>query len=258
MTVLALANQKGGVGKTATAHNLGAILARDGLRVLLVDVDPQSSLTQVCRVGDVAGRSLAEVLGGAQPGRLPLSGAIVDLGGGLAIAPGDIALAAAELGLTSRLGREGVLKKALATVARDYDLILIDCPPSLGLLTVGALTAADAVLVPTQPLAVDLRGLRLFLETVDQVRQELNPALLLLGVLVTFYDARLNHHRQAIETMQSAGIPVLPVLIGRSIRVAEAAGAGQSVATFEPANPQAENYKQLAEVVRRWLKSKQG
>jgi len=258
MTVLAITNQKGGVGKTATVHNLGAILAGDGLRVLLVDVDPQSSLTQACRVGDVAGRSLAEVLGGAQPGRLPLSGAIVDLGGGLAIAPGDIALATAELGPTSRLGREGVLKKVLATVARDYDLILIDCPPSLGLLTVGALVAADAVLVPTQPLAVDLRGLRLFLETVDQVRQELNPELETLGVLVTFYDARLTHHKQALETMQSAGIPVLPVLIGRSIRVAEAAGAGQSVAVYEPGNPQAANYRQLAEVVRAWLKKERG
>ena len=122
----------------------------------------------------------------------------------------------------------------------------------------GALTAADAVLVPTQPLAVDLRGLRLFLETVDQVRQELNPELETLGVLVTFYDARLTHHKQALETMQSAGIPVLPVLIGRSIRVAEAAGAGQSVAVYEPGNPQAANYRQLAEVVRAWLKKERG
>jgi len=258
MRILVIANQKGGVGKTATAHNLGAILAGDGLRVLLVDVDPQSSLTQVCRVGDVAGRSLAEVLGGAQPGRLPLAGAIVDLGGGLAIAPADIALAAAELGLTSRLGREGVLKKALATVAGDYDLILIDCPPSLGLLTVGALVAADEILVPTQPLVVDLRGLRLFLQTVDQVRQELNPELETLGVLVTFFDGRLTHHKAAIETMQSAGLPLLPVYIGRSVRVAEAAGAGQSVAVYEPGNPQAANYRQLAEVVRAWLKKERG
>jgi len=166
--------------------------------------------------------------------------------------PADIALAGVELGLTSRLGRENVLKKALANVT-DYDLVIIDCPPSLGLLTVGALVAADGVMVPTQPQSADLRGLALFLDTVEQIKEELNPDLELLGVLVTFYDTRLNHHKAALEAMQSAGLPVIDVIVGRSVRVAEAAGLSQSVVTFEPWNPQAENYRQLAEVVGKWL-----
>lgn len=253
MEILAIANQKGGVGKTAATHNLGVILASQGLRVLMVDTDPQASLTQACGVGEVAGESLAEVLGGATPGSLPLSSIIQDLGQGLQLAPADIALAASELGLTSRLGRENVLKKALGGVSAD--ICIIDCPPSLGLLTVGALVAADAVMVPTLPQVVDLRGLRLFLETVNSIKTELNPDLEVLGVLVTFYDRRLKHHQAAIKALQDARIPLLDVMIGRSVRVAEASGQGQSVADFAPKNPQAENYKQLAEVIKLWVQA---
>ena len=253
MVTLAIANHKGGVGKTATAHALGAALTNDqNLRVLLVDTDPQASLTQSCGLGDRAGRSLAEVLGGAIPGRLSLNSAIVDLGSGLKIAPADIALAGVELGLNSRLGRENVLKKALTTVRRDHDLAIIDCPPSLGLLTVGGLVAADAVLIPTQPQAVDLRGLVLFMDTLNQLKAELNPDLQILGVLVTFYDSRLKHHQAAVEAMEGARLPILDVKIGRSVRVAEAAGASQTVTTYEPNNPRAAEYKQLAEVVYQW------
>lgn len=257
MQTLTIANQKGGVGKTASAHALGVILAGQGLRVLVVDTDPQASLTQACGVTDCAGASLAEVLGGATPGRLRLADVVQDLGGGLSLAPADIALAACELGLTSRLGREAVLRKAVQTQAGRFDLALIDCPPSLGLLTVGALVAADSVLIPTQPQAADLRGVRLFLETLETIKQELNPALEVLGILPTFYDGRLNHHKQALEAMQAAGLPVLPVTIGRSVRVAEAAGAGQSIATFAPGNPQADNYRKLSELVTQWLNLKQ-
>lgn len=257
MLTLSVANQKGGTGKTASAHALGVTLAKQGARVLLIDADPQASLTQSCGVGDIAGNSLADVLGGSTPGRRSMADVIIDLGGGLDLAPADIALASVELGLTSRLGRESVLRKALQPVSARYDLALIDCPPSLGLLTVAALVASNAVLIPTQPQAVDLRGLALFTQTLETIRAELNPDLLTLGVLVTFYDSRLNHHKAAVAAMQAAKLPVLDVKIGRSVRVAEAAGAGESVVTWQPDNPQAENYRQLAEVVLQWLRKNQ-
>jgi chromosome partitioning protein len=255
MRTLAIANQKGGVGKTATAHNLGSILAGDGLRVLLVDTDPQAGLTQACGVRDVSDHSLAEVLGGAIPGQLPMAEVIIDLGNGLSLAPADISLAATELGLNARLtGRETVLKKAIASVAGAYDLALIDCHPSLGWLTVNVLVAAEAVLIPTQAETVAMRGLRSFLDTIEAIRDEQNKTLEILGVVVTFYDGRFTHHRQAVETMRAAGLPILDVMIGRSVRVAEAAGAGQSVVDYKPGNPQAANYKQLADVVKRRLR----
>lgn len=256
MVTLCIANQKGGVGKTTTAHALGVYLASRGLQVLLVDTDPQGSLSRSCGIDDTAGRSLAEVLGGAAPGQLALVDILVYLGDGMELAPADIALAGVELGLTSRMGRESVLSKALRTVSGLFDICLIDCPPSLGLLTIGALTAADAVLIPVQPTVMDLRGLALFSQTLESVKVELNPDLETLGVLVTFYDSRLKHHQAALEALQESGIPILPVTIGRSVRVAEAAGAGQTVLTYEPRNPQAIAYNQLGEVVYRWLKSR--
>ncbi|GBC84461.1 Chromosome partitioning protein ParA [bacterium HR11] len=252
MRVLAIANHKGGVGKTATAHALGTSVHARGLRVLLVDMDPQGSLTGSCGIRDAAGRSMAEVLGGATPGSLSLRDILRFLRPGLALAPSDLALAATELGLVSRLGRESVLRKSLRTVETDFDLTIVDCPPSLGLLTVNALTAADAVLVPTQPQAVDLRGLRLFLDTLERIREELNPNLEVLGVLPTFVDLRLVHHREALEVLRAAGLPVLEVLVGRSVRVAEAASVGESIVTYAPDHPQSQVFQQLGEIVIRW------
>lgn len=256
MKTVAIANQKGGTGKSATTHALGAVLAAEHQRrVLMVDIDPQSSLTGACTNTDTSGASLAEVLGGATPGSLSLKKIILEISDNLFLAPADLALAATELGLVSRMGRENVLKKALATVATSFDLTLIDCPPSLSLLTVNALTAADAVLIPTQPQAVDLRGLRLFLDTLANIRQELNPDLETLGILPTFFDRRLTHHKEAIAAMERAGLPLMNVRIGRSVRVAEAAASGETVVTFEPKNPQALAYRELAEEINQWLNS---
>ena len=252
MKTLAISNHKGGVGKTATAQALGAGLAGlHGLRVLMVDVDPQGSLTGACGVVDPA-ESLANVLGGAKPGHVAMSDIIHELQPGLYLAPADITLAPVELGLTQRLSREVVLKKVLATVANGFDVCLIDCPPSLGLLTINALFAADAVLIPTQPSPVDLRGLSLFLQTLAEVK-EANPGLDVLGVLLTFYDDRLNTHRAALEAMIAAGWPVLDVKIGRTVRIMEAAAVGKTILDFEPDNPQAENYRRLTEVIYQWL-----
>jgi chromosome partitioning protein len=253
MYTIAIANHKGGVGKSVTAQALGVILSQEhGRRVLLVDLDPQGSLTAACGASG-AERSMADVLGGAAPGTLALGDVLAELGPGLALATADIALATSELGLVSRMGRENTLKRALGTVAGRFDVCLLDCPPSLGLLTVNALTAADAVLIPTQPQITDLRGLSLFLDSLGRVREALNPELATLGIVATFYDARLVHHRDALETMRRAGLPLLGVTVGRSVRVAEAAIQGESVVTYDKAGKRTAEYRQLGEVIAQWL-----
>lgn len=246
MSILAIANQKGGTGKTATAHNLAAVLA-DRARVLLCDLDPQASLTGAVLSEAPTGATVADVLKGT-----PAQDAIYNAGA-LDIIPSDIRLATVENELLNKIGREHALARALGPLG--YDLIIIDTPPSLGVLTVNALTAAGGVIVPVQPQAQDLRGLALFMDTFQQVKQ-INPALVLIGILPTFYDPRLTHHAQAIEAMRAAGLPVLDLQIRRSIRIAEAAGISQPLQEHDPHNPQNESYIKLGKVVKQWLKSK--
>ena len=252
MKVLSIANHKGGIGKTATSRALGDVLSIAGLRMLLVDIDPQSSLTTSCGLAEVE-PNLSDVLGGAQPGRLPLSKIIVTVKDNLDLAPSNLAMAGVELGINSRLNREHILTKALETVSGRYDLAIIDCPPSLSLLVVNALAASDSVLIPCQPMPVDVAALKLFLQTVDVIRDDVNPDLTILGILPTFYDSRLTAHQGAINAMTAAGWPVLPIKIGRSVRVGESAALGESIITFEPDNPQAANYKELGEYIKLWL-----
>jgi len=252
MKVLAVANQKGGVGKTTTTATLGALLAGRGRRVLLVDMDPQASLTRACGVEDCQGRGLAEVLGIADDGELEVKHIALKQRPGLDLAPASIALASCEIGLTTRLAREQTLKRALARV-QGYDLALLDCGPSLGLLVVNALAAADAVLVPTQAEQMAVYGLELFLETVAKVRRAMNPGLEVLGIVATMVDTRTNHHRGALVAMRAAGLPLLDVTIGRSVRVAEAVAAGATIGELEAGNPRAGEYDALAEEVDRWL-----
>jgi chromosome partitioning protein len=257
MQVISFGNQKGGCGKSASAQALAAVLAERGRRVLMVDVDPQATLTQAAGITDAGeAGNLADVVGGSAPGRRDLASIARHVADNLDLAPSDIALAGAELGLVSRLGREAVLRKALAGVAGRYDVAIVDCPPSLGLLTIAALAASDAVIVPTQPQAADLRGLRLFLATLDMIRAELNPALETLGVLITFYDGRLTHHRQAIEALTEGALPLLPVRIGRAVRISEAAGRGQAITQLDPNHKQSAAYRQLGEYVDTWLSGK--
>jgi chromosome partitioning protein len=254
MHILAVANHKGGVGKTAVVQNLGVLMAADGLRVLLVDLDPQASLTGAFGIEE-PDHNMARVMGGVEPGDLRLAEIVQTVRERLDLAAGDITLAAAEMHLYTRFGRENILAHALATVRGRYDLALLDCPPSLALLTINALNAAHGVIAPAQPTGADLRGVRLFLATLDQLRRGLGrDDLQLLGVVPMMSDARYRHHLAAIEAMQRGGVPLLPS-IGRTVKIAEAMAAGQALGEYEPGNPQNAAFETLANEVKLWLKS---
>ena len=252
MKIIAIANQKGGVGKTATAAALGDLLSQHGRRVLLLDLDPQSSLTQGLGI-EAHGASLAEVIGGAKRGPLTMQQIIKPLGDRLDIAPADIALAGCEMGMIERLGRENIVKAVLRDLA--YDIVIIDCPPALSLLTVNGLIAAHGVIVPTLPAAADLRGVALFMDTLNQLRNDgLNPLLELIGVLFVQYDPRLIAHVQAVDALKGEGLPVIG-LIPRSVKVQESSAALQPVTRYDPNSKPAQAYIDLERKVNQWLKN---
>lgn len=258
MRTIAIANLKGGTGKTATCHALGAALASEYRRqVLLVDCDPQASLTGACGIQPTSSRSLAEVLDGSFTRSIELElhmyRIIRKISPGLYLLPSDVALARTEQKLALTNDREFRLRNALTTVALRYHVALLDCPAELGLLTVNALVAADAVLIPTIPEVLDLRALRLFLAMIQDYRKSLNPRLHVLGILITFLDLRTIHHRRIVEAMRGLNLPVLDVTIGRSIRVADAVNAGQSIVSYEPKHKDAAAYRKLAAFVDRWI-----
>lgn len=248
MITIAIANHKGGVAKTTTTHALGAVLAQQQHTVLMIDMDPQSSLTEACGI-DAPGASMSEVLGGSRAGSRTMGQIMHKVAELLYLAPANIDMAMTELGLSGRLvGRELVLAKALDHMSECPEFVLIDCPPSLGMLTLNALMAADYVIIPTQPQIVDLRGLRLFRETLDQLRNgDGRPQE--LGVLLTFYDGRLHLHQRARDALHNAGFKVFDTMIGRSVRVAESPEACRSVIEYAPTNPRAIEYQALAQEV---------
>jgi chromosome partitioning protein len=247
--VIALANQKGGVGKTTTALTLAACLADAGRRVVVVDFDPQGG----CAIGL-----------GVNPNALDLTVYNLvlqdDVGvqdvlvksriDGLELIPSNIDLAAAELILVQEVAREQVLKRALEPLKREYDFVLIDCPPSLGLLTINALTAADTVIVPLECEYFALRGVGMLMDTVRKVQTLLNPHLKVEGILATMYDARTLHTREVLERLRDAfGDLVFSTVIPKTIRFAEAPVAGEPITSYAPTSPGADGYRRLSQEV---------
>ena len=240
--VIALANQKGGVAKTTTTLNLGVAFSEMGYRVLLVDLDPQGNLTMSQGLNpDVIERSMFDVL----VHKIPISEVVEHREVDLAVA--SIDLAGAELAMSSLIGRERSLEKALAEVRSTYDFVLIDTPPSLGLLTINAFVAATGVIVPVQCEYLSLRGLVQLENTLAMVRDNLNPNVGVEGIVATMFDGRTLHSREAIEILEeSFGELVYRTRIRKTVRYAEAPVKGSSVLKYDPTGAAAEAYRELA------------
>ena len=258
MRVIALMNQKGGVGKTTTTVNLGAALAELGKRVCLIDLDPQAHLTinygvepsaDVCSLYNmlVEGASFLE--------------AVFKIDDNIALVPSSIDLAAAEVELVSVLGRETLLKKRLESAQHDFDFILLDCPPSLGLLTLNALAVADEVIIPMQPHFLALQGVAKLLETVQLVNKRINPKLKVSGIALTMYDSQTKLSNEVVAELNSfilqalgkplpwAGARIFKSKIRRNIKLAESPSFGKHIIAYEPTSNGAADYRALAREV---------
>ena len=245
LRTLTFANQKGGVAKTTTTINLGVAFMEQGYRVLVVDLDPQGNLTMSQGMNpDAIERSMFDVLVHRVPITEVIHQAEVD------VAVSSIDLAGAELALSSLIGRERALEKALVEVRDRYDFILVDTPPSLGLLTINAFVAASGVIVPVQCEYLSLRGLVQLENTLAMVRENLNPHVRVEGILATMFDGRTLHSREAIEILEeNFGELVYKTRIRKTVRYAEAPVKGSSVLRYDPSGPAAEAYRALAKEV---------
>ena len=243
--VIAFANQKGGVAKTTTALNLAVAFKESGHRVLAVDMDPQGNLTMSQGVDpDKVEKSMFDVL----VHRIPLSEVIVEREIDVAVA--SIDLAGAEIAMSAQIGRERALQKAIDDIRSDYDFVCIDTPPSLGLLTVNALTAADKVIVPVQCEYLSMRGLVQLQNTLQMIRENLNPDVEIEGILPTMLDSRTVHAKEAVEILEeNFGELVFQSRIRKAIKFAEAPVRGSSVLKYDPNGNAAKYYRDLAEEV---------
>ncbi len=243
--VIAFANQKGGVAKTTSTVNLGAALREHDLRVLAVDMDPQGNLTMSQGI-DTEGleKSMYDVL----VHRTPINDVIYERE--VDVAASTIDLAGAEMALATMIGRERALQRALDPVRDRYDYILIDTPPSLGLLTINALTASESVIVPVQCEYLSLRGLLQLERTLEMIRENLNPDVRIKGILPTLFDARTHHGKESIEVLrENFGDLVFETVVRKTIKFAEAPVTGASVLKYDPRGRGAESYRALAREV---------
>ncbi|MDP9292802.1 MAG: AAA family ATPase [Actinomycetota bacterium] len=243
--VIAFANQKGGVAKTTTTLNLAAAFAEEGHRVLCIDMDPQGNLTMSQGIDpDSLEKSMYDVLVHDVSIREVIRKREID------IACASIDLAGAEIAMSTKIGRERSLDKALRPIAEDYDFICIDTPPSLGLLTINALTAADKVIVPVQCEYLSMRGLIQLQNTLSMIRENLNPDVDIAGILPTMVDSRTLHAKEAIQILEeNFGDRVYGARIRKTIRFAEAPVKGMSVLKYDPTGTAADAYRQLAKEV---------
>lgn len=253
--VIAITNQKGGVGKTTTTVNLGVGLAKDGHRVLLIDADPQGSLTVSLGIKDPDSldESLATVMTASiEDVQLPPETGIIQHDEGVDLMPSNIELSGIETGLFNTMSREFVLRNYINTVKHNYDFILIDCMPSLGMMTINALVASDSVIIPSQPNFLSTKGLNLLLRSISKVKRSINPALRVDGILLTMVDSRTNNAKDIISSLrQSVGqnIRVFDTEIPHSVRAAESALAGVSIFTHDRNGKVAAAYENLTKEV---------
>ena len=248
--VLAMCNQKGGVGKTTSTINLGAALAEYGRRVLLVDLDPQGALS--AGLGHRRARARAHHLRpDALAANTPITDVLMPTGiEGVDLIPANIDLSAGEVQLINEVGREQTLARALRPVLHAYDYVLIDCQPSLGLLTVNALACANGVIIPLAAEYFSLRGVALLVDTIGKVQERINPDLSLEGVLITMYDGRTVHAREVVGMLhQRFGDTVFDTVIARTVKFPETTVAGEPITSYAPSSPAAQAYRALAREV---------
>ena len=243
--IIALCNQKGGVGKTTTTISLGGALAEYGRTVLMVDFDPQGALSAGLGVNTHDTVTIYDLLLGREKDvRKAITATKTP---GIHVIPANIDLSAAEVHLVNEVAREQILARVLKPVLDDYDVVLIDCQPSLGLLTVNALTAAHGVLIPLETEYFALRGVALLIDTIDKVRDRLNPAIRVDGIVATMFDARTLHAKEVMErVVETFGDTVLDTVIGKTVKFPDASVAAVPITEFAPTHSSAHTYRQLA------------